>query len=290
VSVSLDTSVQLAWAIANTEANLADDVSIRPVHFLLGVLKLMDPSFASQLDGLDLSEEQRTRLKSLPPRGRQYLEMKPDDITRLRRGIRKKLRQGKQAHSDIRQLHRSSKSRQVFSRLAQAAVHQRQPCVDVMLLLQELVGTDAVDIEEAWRQVTGKLPSDGARRKWSTGARWEIEDDEDSRTGHPVDHLLTDLSRLARKGELVPVLGREREELSVCRLLNRTTKRNVLLVGDFGIGRRAIIEGLAQRACMPNARKAVARLRFYHLDLRRLLLRARDKRSVSLIGELAYPV
>jgi len=260
------------------------------VHFLLGILKLMDPAFTSQLDGLELSKEQRSRLSALPPRGRQYLEMKTTDIAKLRRGIRKELRSGKQAHSDIRQLHRSSESRQIFSRLADIALQERQPCVDVMQLLQEIVLTGAVDIEKAWQQVTKKPPSDGARRKWSTGARWEILGGENCPAGKLGGNILTDLSRLAQRGELIPVLGREREELSVCRLLNRTTKRNVLLIGEFGSGRRAIVEGLAQMACAPNARKEVARLRFYNLDLRRLLLRRGSKGFVSLTEEVAKSV
>lgn len=286
MSVSLDTSVQLAWAIANTEANLAGDSCIRPVHFLLGILKLMDPAFASQLDGVELSEEQLSHLSSLPSRGRQYLEMKAPDITKLRRGIRKELRRGNKAHTDIRQLHRSRESRQIFSRLAGIALQERHPCIDAMQLMQVIVAAGAVDIEKAWQHVAKRPPSDEAKRKWSTGARWEILGDADPQAEAPCGSVLTDLTRLAKKGELIPVVGRDTEELSVCRLLNRTTKRNVLLVGEFGSGRRAIVEGLAQMACTPKARKEVAQLCFYAFDLQRLLTDVMARGGVAPVPEI----
>ena len=57
----------------------------------------------------------------------------------------------------------------------------------------------------------------------------------------------TDLTELARAGQLDPVIGREVEVERVMQVLNRRTKNNPVLIGDAGVGKTAIVEGLAQR-------------------------------------------
>ena len=57
----------------------------------------------------------------------------------------------------------------------------------------------------------------------------------------------TDLTELARAGKLDPVIGREVEVERVMQVLNRRTKNNPVLIGDAGVGKTAIVEGLAQR-------------------------------------------
>jgi ATP-dependent Clp protease ATP-binding subunit ClpC len=61
-----------------------------------------------------------------------------------------------------------------------------------------------------------------------------------------LDLLGSDLTRAAREGRLPPVLGRHDEILALARHLRRTTKRNVLVVGDAGVGKTAVVEGFAQ--------------------------------------------
>lgn len=56
-----------------------------------------------------------------------------------------------------------------------------------------------------------------------------------------------DLTQLARQGKLDPVIGRDDEIRRVVQILSRRTKNNPVLVGDAGVGKTAIVEGLAQR-------------------------------------------
>jgi len=67
-------------------------------------------------------------------------------------------------------------------------------------------------------------------------------------TNTPVlDRFSRDLTRLAREGKLDPVIGREQEIESVIEVLSRRTKNNPVLIGEAGVGKTAIVEGLAQR-------------------------------------------
>ena len=62
-----------------------------------------------------------------------------------------------------------------------------------------------------------------------------------------VDQLATDLTQLAEEGKLDPVIGREMEIERVIQILSRRTKNNPALIGEPGVGKTAIVEGLAQR-------------------------------------------
>ncbi|SMB91103.1 ATP-dependent Clp protease ATP-binding subunit ClpC [Thermanaeromonas toyohensis ToBE] len=67
-------------------------------------------------------------------------------------------------------------------------------------------------------------------------------------TNTPVlDQFSRDLTALAREGKLDPVIGREKEIERVIQILSRRTKNNPVLIGDPGVGKTAIVEGLAQR-------------------------------------------
>ncbi len=62
-----------------------------------------------------------------------------------------------------------------------------------------------------------------------------------------LERYSTDLTRLATEGKLDPVIGRETEVRRVMQILNRRTKNNPVVIGEAGVGKTAIIEGLAQR-------------------------------------------
>ncbi len=76
-----------------------------------------------------------------------------------------------------------------------------------------------------------------------------------------------DLTELARQGKLDPVIGREREVKRVIQILSRRTKNNPVLIGDAGVGKTAIAEGLAQKIVAGDAPDSLKEKRVVALDM-----------------------
>jgi ATP-dependent Clp protease ATP-binding subunit ClpC len=76
-----------------------------------------------------------------------------------------------------------------------------------------------------------------------------------------------DLTRLAREGKLDPVIGRDDEILRVVQVLSRRTKNNPVLIGEAGVGKTAIVEGLAQNVAVNDVPEILMGRRVVSLDL-----------------------
>ncbi|MBQ3818927.1 AAA family ATPase, partial [bacterium] len=90
-----------------------------------------------------------------------------------------------------------------------------------------------------------------------------------------LEKYSTDLTQLARKGKLDPVIGRDEEIRRIIQVLNRRTKNNPVLIGEPGVGKTAIVEGLAQRIIRGDVPESLKNVKLVSLDMGALVAGAK---------------
>jgi ATP-dependent Clp protease ATP-binding subunit ClpB len=101
-----------------------------------------------------------------------------------------------------------------------------------------------------------------------------------------------DLTDLARRGKLDPVIGRDEEVRRVIQVLSRRTKNNPVLIGEPGVGKTAIVEGLAQRIVREDVPEGLKNKKIFALDMGALVAGAKyrgefEERLKAVLKEIA---
>jgi ATP-dependent Clp protease ATP-binding subunit ClpA len=125
-----------------------------------------------------------------------------------------------------------------------------------------------------------------------TQSQPQVETDQEQNTGSALKSYTQDLNALALDGKIDPLIGREIELERVIQTLCRRRKNNPLLVGEAGVGKTAIAEGLARRIVEDNVPDILQNAQVYSLDMGALLAGTKyrgdfEQRLKAVLSELA---
>jgi ATP-dependent Clp protease ATP-binding subunit ClpC len=128
------------------------------------------------------------------------------------------------------------------------------------------------DSEKIRNEVIRMLSGPGGRRQGSgAGAGSGSGPGEGKKSSKLLDQFGRNLTKLAAEGKLDPVVGRETEIERIMQILSRRTKNNPVLIGEPGVGKTAVVEGLAQRITNSDVPELLKNKQIYTLDLAALV-------------------
>ena len=134
---------------------------------------------------------------------------------------------------------------------------------DSACIAHKLLLTMNINIQKIYMEILSAMGEDTERKE-----NYERKQGKSSSLSTPtLDKYSRDLTDLAREGRLDPVIGRDNETNRVMQILSRRTKNNPVLIGEPGVGKTAVVEGLAERIVSKEVPDTLLDKRLVTLDL-----------------------
>ncbi len=268
--MELSTGAQITLAIAVAEAQLTESVELDPEHIFLALLKLEDISTES-LRMLSPSETSQAldEIRAIT----NFWEAKGVSARRLRRRLRYLVKQTQNERGKFSG-HRSSRGKKLFNNAEEFSQRYNQDAITPAAFLICCLEMESAAISALFEEMHIN------RQDLLTAARKQFFREEKSTLSrpaqekmaqHPIAKYGRDLTALARQGRLGPIIGRKEEIKQIARILVQRSKNNPLLLGDPGVGKTAIVEGLALYAASEHAIAPLRDLHFVEISVAALV-------------------
>ena len=179
-----------------------------------------------------------------------------------------------QSSNPNQQLYLSQLTNKMFDMAQEAADNLKDSFISIEHILMAMTELSGSKIQQILNNnKINKNSILNAMKKVRGNRKVDSKNAEDSYKA--LEKYSTDLTAMARKGKLDPVIGRDDEIRRVIQVLNRKTKNNPVLIGEPGVGKTAIIEGLAQRIVRGDVPENLKESKLISLDLGALIAGAK---------------
>jgi ATP-dependent Clp protease ATP-binding subunit ClpB len=196
------------------------------------------------------------------------------DVTGLRQGLQKLLDAIPKVSGYEGTLQMSSSMARVLSKAEQEAKQLKDDYVSIEHLLLALIEEGEEDLKKLFRQSNLDRNSLLNSLKAVRGSQ-RVTSDNPEGTYEALLRYGRDLTEQAEKGKLDPVIGRDDEIRRVMEILSRRTKNNPVLIGDPGVGKTAVVEGLARRIVARDVPEGLKDKKVIALDMGALVAGAK---------------
>lgn len=259
--------VQLSHGIAASETHALNHKTILPDLMFCGITKLEYFTNIAELTKIGIPPEMvpvyMAELEQLLELFQRY-GLNP---TQARRTLRQRVGLGGYTRSEGEHTSRSPETKEAFAKANAIAERLGTEVVTLAYLvaglldvedthLWEVLSEMGVDVNAMYDELAFLPPPQGAENvpppRPAQPPPPAVSPPPQQSPGSPLLQYGVDLIELAREGEISPVIGRRDEMMAIIRTLSRDSKSNPVLIGEAGVGKSAIVEGLAHRIAEGN--------------------------------------